>query len=79
MNKSLEENKNSVIENDIKYGKYWNKILIVAYILNVSILIYIFFFVKKFNWLYFILLTNAIVFTGLTSKRPNGFPPPVDP
>jgi len=70
MNKSRYENKNEIIENDIKYGRYWNNVLIAAYIINICILIYIFFYVKKFNWLYFILLANAIIFTGIRGIYP---------
>lgn len=70
MEKCLLKNKENIINNDIKYGKYWNSLLISTYVINIFILICVFFFVKKFNWLYFILLANAIIFTGIRGIYP---------
>ena len=70
MEKSKEENKQNIIINDIKHGKSWNNLLISTYIVNIFILIYVFFFVKKFHWLYFLLLANAIIFTGIRGIYP---------
>lgn len=69
-NKSKNEDKNLIIEKDIIHGINWNNLLIGTYLLNIVILIYVFFNVKKFNWLYFILLANAIIFTGIRGIYP---------
>jgi hypothetical protein len=69
-NKSNYEDKHLIIEKDISSGINWNNLLIGTYLLNIVILIYIFFNVKKFNWLYFILLANAIIFTGIRGIYP---------
>ena len=70
MNKSLFENKESIIKEDENYGIYWNYSLTIVYIINICILFYIFFNVKKFNWLYFVLLANGIIFTGIRGLYP---------
>jgi len=68
--KSIDEDKQIIIEKDILHGVNWNNLLIGTYLLNIFILIYVFFNVKKFNWLYFILLANTIIFTGIRGIYP---------
>ena len=68
--KSKLEDKEQIIKEDIKYGILWNNILTISYFVNLIILVFVFFYVKKFNWLYFILLANAIIFTGIRGLYP---------
>lgn len=69
-NKSVQKNKDTIINEDIKYGIMWNYILTGTYLINLVLLVIVFFYVKKFNLLYFILLANAIIFTGIRGLYP---------
>ena len=69
MNKSLNKDKHQIINEDKKLGIKWNYILITSYIINLILLIYVYFKVK-FNIIYFILITNAVIFTGIRSLYP---------
>ena len=69
MNKSFVEDKENIINNDKKDGLKWNYILIFSFIINLILLVYVYFNVK-FNMLYFILIANAVIFTGIRGIYP---------